>query len=157
MRFPKRKQFDPKKGSEILEFAMVIPGLVMLIVMVVMIIQLGLVRNAAVYALDLSSRAAAICEDYETAYTAMDNVAKSTLSASTFGLTDEDIHCELELIAGTTATPGAASSSGGITWEKGALAACTIEVNVKTFLNIGSPKMRVTMCVMVERPVRSYA
>lgn len=151
----KLKKISAKKGSDVLGFAMILPALCIIIYSVIVIAQLCQCRQSLEYALYEGSRAAVICEDYDTAYNSMCNIVKSTLQNSTFGVDDDDIDVQLNLVAGTSSTPGS-PGVGGIAWEKGALAECTVVIKIDKLLNIGGDTMTARIYVMVERPVRVY-
>ena len=151
----KIKKISAKQGSDVLGFAMILPALCIIIYAVIVIAQLCQCRQTLEYALYEGSRAAVVCEDYDTAYIAMDNIVKSTLKNSTFGVEDDDIHVQLTLVAGTSSA-GGMSGAGGIAWEKGALAECTVTIKIDKLLDIGGDTMTARIYVMVERPAKVY-
>lgn len=150
------KRIKLKQGNDMLGFAMILPALCIVIFAIIILAQLCLTRQTLEYALYTSSRAAVICEDYNTAYETMKTNAISTLQSNSFDIDAEDVECELNLVAGTTSTPGDPNSNNNITWEKGALAQCRITVHMKQKMNIGGDKMTATIYVMVERPAHLY-
>lgn len=150
------KRIKRRQGSDVLAFAMILPALCILLYAIIVISQLCMCRNSIEYALYEGSRAAVISEDYDSAVVALENVAKSTLIGSTFGVEDSDIHVSIDLVAGTTDPIEGGAGIGNITWEKGAMAECSIEVKIHKLLNIGGETMTARMYVMVERPARTY-
>lgn len=146
------KKIKLKQGADMVEFAIVLPALCLLIFSIIVIAQLCLCRQTMQYALYNSSRAAVVCENYETAKITMENVAKSSMQTSTFGIDPSDVQVELTLVSGTIANAGAPSSNNNIAWEKGALAECKITVRLDKMMKIGPDTMTSTIYVMVERP-----
>lgn len=152
----KIKKIEPKKGGDILAFAMILPALCIMIFSIIVIAQLCICRQSIEYANYSASRAAVICETYSDAAVAMDSVAKSTLQSSTFGVNNSDITTSIKLVAGTSANPGDSNASENIRWEKGSMAQCIITVNINKILAIGPDTMQSVMFVMVERPATIY-
>jgi len=152
----KLKKIKWKNGSSLLEFAIILPSVCMILFAFIMVAQLALCRQTLEHALYLSARAAVVCEDYNTAAQQMNSVAVATIRESTFGVDDNGISTSLTLVAGTTGNGATGSSANGITWEKGALAECSITVSLQKMLAIGPDSMSSKIYVMVERPVPTY-
>jgi len=146
-----RKKIDPKKGTSLLEFAIILPALCLILFSIITIAQLALCRQAIEESLFMSSRAASVCEDYDTALYQMSAVAKNTISSSTFGIDENDIQVSIELVAGTSNAAG-----GGIKWEKGALAKCTLTMPLNGLISFGPEYMSSTIYIMIERPAATY-
>lgn len=147
--FKKIKNIKLKKGSSLLEFSIILPGLCLILFAIITVAQLALARQSIEQALYFGARAASVCETYDTAKSQMTAVVQSTMEESTFGIDTSKIEVELEVVAGTTNT----GNPSEITWEKGALLRCTIKVPLSGYMNIGPKYMTSTMYIMLERPV----
>lgn len=147
--FKKKKKLKLKKGSSLLEFSIILPGLCLILFAIITVAQLALARQSLEQALYFGARAASVCENYDAAKSQMTAVVQSTLDESTFGIDSSKAVIELEVVAGTTST----SNPSDITWEKGALLCCTVKIPLDGYITIGPDYMTSTMYVMLERPV----
>lgn len=145
------KKIRTRRGTSLLEFAIILPALCLVMFAIITVAQLALCRQSVEEALYMSSRAASVCDDYDTAKAQMLSVARSTITATTFGVDEDEILVEIELVAGTSNTSGS-----GIKWEKGALAKCTLTIPLDDYISFGPRTMSSTIYVMVERPAPTY-
>lgn len=152
-----RRKIDWKKGgSELLSMALVLPIFCWMIVSLVTLMQKGVIRQTLEHATYMSARAAVVCETPSSARAQAQSTARSTMSSNSFGITPEDIQVSVELVGGTTSTTSSTSlSSGGITWEKGALAKCEVTVPYITMTG-REESITSTIYMMVEKPARRY-
>lgn len=146
-----------KKGSSLVEFALVLPALCMILFSIIVISQLVLCRQSLEHTAYLGARAAVVCDNYEDARYQLSTVVKESIKKSVFGVDDDGVVTSIALVAGTSGTTGSASSSNGITWEKGALAEITVTVSMEKALSIGPDTMSTTLYIMVERPAAIYS
>lgn len=157
----RKRPVDWRKGSaEMIGFALVLPALCILLLLSVGIIQTGLMRQMVEYSTYTAARAAVTCDiEYgtqgggvpEPVVEAARNAAKMTMQNSTFGIDADRIAVSVELVGGTSSAFG-----GGITWEKGALAKCTLTVPFQAASSFEEKDMTSTIYIMVERPARTY-
>lgn len=157
----KRKAIDWRKGSsELIGFALVLPALCILLLLSIGVIQTGLMRQMVEYSTYMAARAAVTCDvEYGTQGGGVPDIvvdtakatARATLQGTSFGVDIDDINVSIELVGGTSSVFG-----GGITWEKGALAKCTVTVPFKAVSSFEEKNMTSAIYIMVERPARTY-
>lgn len=153
------KKVDWRKGgAELIGIGLAMPVICLLLIMIVGIMQAGIMRQSLEYTTYMAARAAVTCETSTEAIEQARTTALMTIADSSFGIDVDAVTVKLQLVGGTSSTSGGASEAwqNGITWEKGALVKCQIDVPFRSLINFQDETMTSIIYMMVERPAKTY-